>query len=200
MADSLNCNGIKRTITDNLGELSGREVDNGDSKPAAVLIPLLDDNGQWRVMFTKRTDKVDTHKGQISFPGGARDPEDGDMAATALRETCEEIGVARADVDLLASMEPTRTVTNYMVYPYVGIIPYPYGFELNGFEVDRLIEVPLEQLLDEADRQHPELLGELSLQFNRGGRDIIWGATARILYDFLKTAFPKGWQRVEPAN
>lgn len=184
-------NRLRDSIQTNLADLPGREVSANGSRPAAVLIPIFQTEDQWRVLFTKRTDKVETHKGQVSFPGGSRDAEDDDLAATALRETREEIGLPESEVELLGALKPMRTITNFLVYPFVGFIPYPFSFELNRFEVDSLIEVPLEQLIEEARASDPALLGDLSLRFNLGHPDVIWGATARILYDFLNTAFPR---------
>ncbi len=182
---------IKEKIIGTYGrELVIPEQEDNGYKPAAVLVPLFREDGRWQVLFTKRTDKVDAHKGQISFPGGVRDPEDPDLIATAVRETGEEIGVAPADIELLASLEPTATITNYMVYPFVGVIPYPYPFKLNSFEVARLIKLPLDELIAEACDQYPASGPlELSVRFNRLSDDVVWGATARILYRFLETAF-----------
>jgi 8-oxo-dGTP pyrophosphatase MutT (NUDIX family) len=115
---------------------------------AAVLIPVFLKNGEPHLLFTKRTSTVRHHKGQISFPGGAMDPGDGSLAATALRETHEEIGVKPADVKLLAELDDMITPTLYRVTPFVGIIPYPYGFEINADETEELIEVPWTHLND----------------------------------------------------
>ena len=157
-------------------------------KAAAVLVPFFHDGDQWRVLFTKRTDKVETHKGQISFPGGGREPQDDSFSATALRETEEEIGVDRREIELLGRLDPIITVTDFLVHPFVGILPYPYEFQLNRFEVDKLLELPLEQLIEEAGEQAGGGLSGLDLNFNRHG-DLIWGATARILHQLLEEAF-----------
>ncbi len=159
---------------------------NGPTRPAAVLIPLLQDNGQWRLLFTKRTERVEHHKGQVSFPGGARDPGDSDMLATALRETEEEIGVAPDDVEILGALPPLVTITNFLVYPFVGLIPYPYPFRPNSFEVAGIIETPLDQLVAEAAAQEPT--ANRPMKFNRQG-EIIWGATARMLQSLLFGSF-----------
>jgi 8-oxo-dGTP pyrophosphatase MutT (NUDIX family) len=157
-------------------------------RPASVLVPFFKNNDRWEVLFTKRTERVESHKGQVSFPGGAQDPEDDSPMATALRETEEEIGVRPADVKLVGQLDPMVTITNYLVRPFVGIIPYPYPFRLNRFEVDSLVTVPLDQLLAEAKDQ-PQATGPaLDLTFNRQG-EVIWGATARILYQLLDAVF-----------
>lgn len=160
---------------------------NGN-KPAAVLVPLYFDGSEWRMVFTKRTDKVETHKGQISFPGGSRDPEDSSFSETALRETEEEIGVVREEIELIGRLDPLVTVTGYQIHPFVGIIPYPYKFKLNKFEVDRLIELSLDRLIEEANDQVEKVVSGLDLNFNRRA-DLIWGATARILYQLIQVSF-----------
>src|SRR5262245_56549999 len=91
-------------------------------KPAAVLVPFLEKEGETYLLFTRRTESVRDHKGQISFPGGARDPGDPSLRETALRETEEEIGVPRHAVEVLGELDDYVTVTNYMITPYVGII------------------------------------------------------------------------------
>lgn len=178
-------------ITSRLGDkIEPGHVHNNGYRPAGVLVPLLNDGDRWRVLFTKRTDRVESHKGQISFPGGAHDDTDPDLSATAVRETEEEIGVAGPDIKLIASLEPTPTISRFMVYPYVGLIPHPYDYELNPAEVDRLIDLPLEGLIDEAcDQREAAGPADWSVRFNRDSQDVIWGATARILYHFLKVAF-----------
>lgn len=162
------------------------------SRPAAVLVPLVRDDGQWKILFTKRTDRVDEHKGQVSFPGGSVDPGDQNLLDTALRETEEEIGVRPAEVQILGRLGPTHTVvSNFLIHPFVGVLPYPYPFELNAFEVDKLVTVPLEQLLDEFKAQSHLETGDLSLTFNQQG-DVIWGATARILNELFRLACSNG--------
>lgn len=191
-------NQVPSRITQALSELSMDDGEflnqvaephsNNGLKPAAVLAPFYWDGREWRVLFTKRTDKVDSHKGQISFPGGARDPDDESYAQTALRETWEEIGVRTADVKLLGRLRPIVTITGYRVFPFVGIIPHPYEFKLAPFEVASLLELPLAQLLEEAKGQDPT--NPLGLTFNQGG-DVVWGATARMMYELIQTVFPE---------
>ena len=109
--------------------------------PAAVLLPLLYKDDVLHILLTKRTKTVKAHKGQVSFPGGVRDLDDESMLATALREAHEEIGLHPKDVEVLGALEPIETVTSgFIVYTFVGRIPYPYPFVpqvyqvLNGFE------------------------------------------------------------------
>ena len=178
---------VKQRVSEALGNPSASQAPAGDLRPAAVLVPLFKDDGSWRVLFTKRTESVEHHKGQISFPGGSQDPEDIDLCATALRETEEEIGLAREAISILGAMDPIKTITNYLVHSFVGVIPYPYPFRLSTREVERLITPSLEDLIQEASSQQPQQ-GGLNLIFNRQG-EVIWGATAKILYRLLDAAF-----------
>jgi 8-oxo-dGTP pyrophosphatase MutT (NUDIX family) len=157
--------------------------------PSAVLIPLFKDKGEYHVVFIKRTDTVKTHKGQISFPGGARDKDDKTLRDTAVRESFEEIGVKTGDVEIIGELDDEITTTsNYIVTPFVGVIPWPYKFTPNKDEVDRIIEVPVSCLLDK-DCLKPaiETLDGIvvdSFAYHYNG-NVIWGATARILNKFL---------------
>ncbi|MSQ29520.1 MAG: CoA pyrophosphatase [Dehalococcoidia bacterium] len=157
--------------------------------PAGVLLLIFEHEGECHVVFQKRTDRVDTHKGQISFPGGGMDPGDADILHTALRETHEEIGVEPHHVDVLGRLDDMVTISNFRVTPYVGwLAHYPYGWTFSDDEVAYLLEVPLRHLLDPAnyvpDRRTMNGRDYVlpSYQF---GPELIWGATARMLTNFL---------------
>lgn len=161
-----------------------------DRVPSAVLIPLYEKQGQWHILFIRRTDTVKTHKGQISFPGGAREPGDKTLKDTAVREAYEEIGLKPEAVEILGELDDEITTTShYVVTPFVAGIPWPYEFVINRREVADIIEVPIPALL-EADclRQETEYLKGRAISsyayYYEGER--IWGATARILYKLLE--------------
>ena len=160
-----------------------------------VLVPLFQKKGETRILLTKRTDKVEQHKGQISFPGGAFDYRDLDCLTTALRETEEEIGLEMDSVEILGELDDSVTITNFRICPYVGIIPYPYPFRLSTFEVERLIELPLDLLLDpERFQEGPFTWGDRTFInfFIEHEGDTIWGATARILKNFIEVLRGEG--------
>ena len=170
-------------------------MEPGQRPLAAVLVPLYEREGQYHVLFTLRTEHVEHHKGQISFPGGAADPEDPDLEFTALRETFEEIGVRPEDVEVLGRLDDIVTITNFLVTPYVGVVrgPVPYPFRHNEHEVAELLEVPLSHLMEEANfvQETREIGGRLTPTHSyRFGEHVIWGATARILRGFLDLLAP----------
>lgn len=166
---------------------------NAPFAPAAVLLPLYEKEGEYYVLLTKRTQKVEHHKGQISFPGGARHEQDRDLRDTALRETFEEIGVRPEDVEILGELDNMGTLTsNFLITPFVGIIPYPYEFIVNQDEIEELIEVPLSALADEKNLREEFYVIEGNKYrasiFDYKGY-VIWGATARILKQLLDLVF-----------
>ena len=157
---------------------------------AAVLIPLFKTASEYRILFTKRTDTVDAHKGQISFPGGKIEDEDASPLESALREADEEIGLSRKDVTVLGQMDDARTLSsNYIVHPFVGLIPCPYDFKTSVQEVRELIEVPFQVFLsgDSAGENTPVVYEGVTYQslayYHRG--EVIWGATARIMRNLV---------------
>lgn len=161
--------------------------------PAAVLLPIFESEGDLHLVFIKRTETVNYHKGQISFPGGRWNPEDASLMETAVRESWEEIGLAPTDVEVLGELDDFATYTsNFVISPFVGAIPYPYHFLPNPEEVEEVIEVPLPVLLNKANYSEEELrLGDrwIVQHFYRYGERVIYGATARILKQFLETVF-----------
>ncbi|NJD67048.1 MAG: CoA pyrophosphatase [Chloroflexi bacterium] len=157
--------------------------------PAGVLVLLHERPGGPHVIFQKRTESVRDHKGQISFPGGAMDPGDPHVLHTALRETHEEIGVDPGHVDVLGQLDDMVTVSNFLVTPYVGWLDrYPYEWHVSSHEVAYLLEVPLEHLLNPRNLIPDRRVingREYTFQSYRFGDDLIWGATARMLGNFL---------------
>ena len=142
-----------------------------------MLIPLFHNQGQYHVLLTERSEEVDFHKGQVCFPGGTREPSDSSLLQTALRETEEEIGVKAKDVEILGEFDDNLTLTsNYVISPFVAFIPYPYPLKADGREIREIFSVPLSFLMDEANFKQDSYEYE---------GHIIWGATARILRQFI---------------
>ena len=166
-----------------------RRLDIQHLTPSAVLIPMFDKDGTVNVLFTKRTDRVQHHKRQISFPGGARDPQDESLEQTALRETEEEVGIKAMDVEVIAELDDMTTPTGFHVTPFVGIYPHPYVYAVNAQEINQLIEVPLEHLLSRQNyRKGFRQLGHklYEIHYYDYEEHTIWGVTGYILYNFLE--------------
>ena len=161
--------------------------------PSAVLLPVYERGDDLHLVFIKRTETVNYHKGQISFPGGRYQPEDGSMLDTALRESWEEIGLVPGDTQFLGELDDIATyTTNFVISPYVAAIPYPYHFRPSPEEVEEVIEVPLTVLLNKANYTEEEVyLGDQMIvqHFYRHGDRVIYGATARILKQFLEIVY-----------
>ncbi len=159
-------------------------------KRAAVLVPLVLEDGHLSVLLTKRTDVVEHHKGQISFPGGAVDSADSDAIATALREAEEEIGLDRATVTILGELDDLEIPTGFVVTPVVGSINGMPDLVLNVDEVEEAFCVPVGFFLDEANEEVGERewrgrkFAVYSYQF---GAHRIWGATAAVIRSFLRS-------------
>ena len=160
--------------------------------PAAVLVPLFlaAEDAEPHAVFTRRRADLRRHAGEISFPGGRRDPEDADLGDTALREAEEEIGLPRPAVRLLGELPPVSTfVTNYLIHPFVGEIPAGLTWRVSEREVDAVLELPLHALRTGRTRTRIERRG---ISFETDAyiveKHLIWGATARILEDLLERA------------
>lgn len=183
--------------------LSAQESLYQTSIPAAVLIPIVNRSDQTHVLFTRRTEHLHEHAGQISFPGGRCEPTDLHPEATALRETAEEIGLSINHIELLGRLPGYLTSTGYHVTPIVGLVQPTAAFELDHFEVAEIFEVPLKFLMDAHHHQLRQIIFTLekeqlsrTRQFyaipyrdaNQQQEYFIWGATAGILrnlYQFL---------------
>lgn len=156
-------------------------------KCAAVLVPLVWHDDEWHLLFTRRTDTVESHKGQVSFPGGACDEDETTPEQTALREAEEEIGIRPDDIRVLGRLANLVTITYFRVTPVVAIIPWPAVFRVGIDEVARVFTMPLAWLADPTNRWQFELPGTRRslIAFHPYDGELLWGATARMTVDFL---------------
>jgi 8-oxo-dGTP pyrophosphatase MutT (NUDIX family) len=154
--------------------------------PAAVLVPLVDRPGGLTVLLTQRTAHLSSHAGQVSFPGGRAEPEDGSPIGTALRETEEEIGLARTHVEIVGTLPEHVTASAFLVTPVVGIVSPPFDLVAESNEVAEIFEVPLAFLMNGVHHQRmsfalPHGGGRRSFYAMPYERFFIWGATAGML-------------------
>jgi 8-oxo-dGTP pyrophosphatase MutT (NUDIX family) len=181
---------MKEKLKQFLTSMPKKKLSDRGLTEAAVLVPIFCKDGEYHILFTQRSDQVQHHKGQISFPGGARSKTDASLLDTALRESWEEIGVEAKDVEILGELDDTpTTISHFNISPFVALIPYPHEFRLNHYEIDGIFSVPVSALSHEANKK-----GEYSTFGDDVSADylyeydgkIIWGATARIVQQFLE--------------
>ena len=177
-----------------LAKRAAIEIDAPQYRRACVLVPLIHDRGSWSLLFSKRSENLAAHSGQIAFPGGAA--EEGEaLEIAAVRETEEEVGIARSAVELIGRLDDVITNSGYLVAPFVGIITARIDYVLQESEVTEVFEVPVEALLSESQ---PEVRyvkfreREYPAYFYRYERHEIWGLTGRMLKAFLDLV----WQAV----
>jgi len=157
-------------------------------KCAAVLVPLVWHEDEWHLLFTRRTDKVESHKGQVAFPGGACDEGETTPEQTALREAEEEIGLNPNDVKVLGRLTNMITISHFRVTPVVGVIKWPTVFRLGEHEVARVFTIPLGWLANPSNRWQFEVQERKRavIAYHPYDGELLWGATARMTVDFLK--------------
>ena len=174
----------------------------GEKYDAAVLIPVVERDGEAHLLFTKRAEHLGEHPGQMSFPGGGREPEDEDLEATALREAHEEIGLRPDEVEVLGRLDDIRTITEYSVTPFVGRVP-DREYVPDDDEVAEIAVLSVADMLDEDNyeherRDHPHY-GDIVIHYFRVDGYTVWGATGRIVVDFFElTTDWRAPERLDP--
>lgn len=158
-------------------------------RESAVLVPLFEREGVPHILFTRRPAHLRNHANQFSFPGGRRDAEDSTPLHTALRETEEELGIERSRVRVLGMLDEIPTITSFRIQPFVGIIPGDGQYRPSAEEVAFILEVPLAGLMEPSIRRTERRSwqgAEYDVYFYTYNSHVIWGATARILYNLLE--------------
>jgi 8-oxo-dGTP pyrophosphatase MutT (NUDIX family) len=167
------------------------EIDLDDDihlKCAAVLVPLVWEAEEWHLLFTRRTERVESHKGQVSFPGGGCDEGETTPEETALREAEEELGIDQKQIQILGRLTNMITISSFRVTPVVGILKWPTVFRIGQDEVDRVFTIPLKWLANSNNRWEFTMPGRkrFLIAYHPYDGELLWGATARMTVDFLK--------------
>lgn len=186
-----------RTIAERLsGEVGQTYELPGISKaprPSAVLLPLFRQAEAWHLLFIRRAENErDSHSGEVAYPGGRCEDCDTDVIATALRESEEEVGLPPNQVEVLGELDSYQTVSNHLVSPVVGQIPWPLELQHNPTEVARIFSIPLAWLAQPAnhqiklwpEEQHPQ--ARPVVFFKPYDNELLWGVSARITLDLIK--------------
>ncbi len=181
-----------QTIEKKLTQHSPQRLKIPEFAPAAVVIPFLDINSKAHILFTKRTETVEHHKGQVSFPGGAWEEQDASLQETALRETFEEVGIPQQMLNVIGQLDDFPTISNFLVTPFVAKMPYPYPTKISTDEVAEILEVPLELFLtDKHFRLEERDIGskKYPIYYYHFGPSVIWGVTGYIINRFIELVF-----------
>jgi 8-oxo-dGTP pyrophosphatase MutT (NUDIX family) len=181
---------LQAAIRDNPSADGFSEVDLNEEtrlKCAAVLVPLVWHDNEWNLLYTRRADTVESHKGQVSFPGGACDEGETTPEETALREAEEEIGLNPRDVKVLGWLPNLITITYFRVTPVIGVVKWPTVFRVGEHEVARIFTIPLAWLSNPSNRWQFEMQGRAHslIAYHPYDGELLWGATARMTIDFL---------------
>lgn len=175
---------IKRILLENPKET----ISDTSLEPAGVMLLIYEKKGEYCILLNKRTNLVDQHKGEISFPGGRMDPEDTTLMETAFRETYEEMGISPKDVTILGELDDVPTNSRYLISTFVGTIPYPYPFKPSELEVAEILEVPVTVFMNGCySHTRDRMANRPVTKFpSYSYRDhVVFGATARILSRFV---------------
>jgi 8-oxo-dGTP pyrophosphatase MutT (NUDIX family) len=171
-------------LQENLGKAGEPEDSAIDHVEAGVMVILFEKDGEYWLILNRRSRKVEHHKGEICFPGGRKDNKDKDLTETALRETREEMGIAGRNISILGILNKTETTTGYLITPTVGLISYPYQYDIQNDEVEDVIEFPLSALFrEDCTRYEAKLINDrvvMQPAYQYCG-NVVFGATARIL-------------------
>ena len=182
---------MKDKLKQALSKRQKKRISVTNRVPAAVILPVYynAEQGEYYILFTKRTGRVSDHKGEISFPGGVHEDGDKTLLDTALRECAEEISLPFEEMEVLGELDDAITLTSdYYISPFVAFIPWPYQFRISNLEIERIVEVPVSALMngDSLRKEAYVLDGEaFTLYYYQYKGDIIFGATAGILNQFL---------------
>ncbi|MEH6562895.1 MAG: CoA pyrophosphatase [Marinobacter sp.] len=170
---------------------------------AGILVPVTDDPVNPEMIFTLRSENLSTHRGQVAYPGGKRDPGDLSLAATALRETHEEIGLPPDQVEIISPLSQVMSRHGILVSPYVGVVPEGHPLEPNPFEIDSIFRVPLSFFLEDRRERTDAISFQNQIIYvpsYRWERYQIWGLSAVVLVEFLNAVYDADIDLLKPRS
>ena len=180
---------IEEEVRRRLEAREAQRAKNETLRPAAVLLPLVLETDDYRLLLTVRASSLRRQPGDISFPGGAIDPGDASPLAAALRESEEEVGLKASDVQILGQLDEMPTITGFRITPFVGLVKGPYTFRTNH-EVEELLFVPLAALREpnvvSIERREISPGQEISIYHYRYEEHDIWGITGRLVKELIE--------------
>ena len=162
-----------------------------ECRKAAVLIPFLEKENEWHILFIRRSEhEHDHHSGQVAFAGGKHESQDSNLEATALREAQEEIGLNPQDVTILGELNQHHSISRFSITPVVAHIPWPYDFNLDKSEVARVFSIPLSWLIDPSNYRIEQRQLDNSkpipvVYYNEFDGELLWGASARMMLSLI---------------
>lgn len=164
--------------------------DQNKYKKAAVLVLLVCIDGEWNLLFTKRSDSLRNHKGQVSFPGGAKEVGDKDIIATAIREAQEEIGITCDNINIIGWMPEFLTISDYAVTPVIAVLDWPITLSISEDEVSKVFTIPVKWLqqpgiYEEKVYTHPSGVFGTVIFYNCYEGELLWGISAKITLELV---------------
>ncbi len=181
---------IKILLAERRDESPNAKV-NVQGRKAAVLVPIVCREDGWQIIYTRRSDTVNDHKGQVSFPGGAVEPTDHTPEAAALREAQEEIGMDPHQVEILGRLEEITSISSYAITPVVGLVKWPVQLSVNSHEVSRVFMIPLTWLsqpdhYESRDFSAPDGHRRMVYFYEPYDSEQLWGISAWITLKLLE--------------
>ena len=190
--ESLDIESIKQAIKNLKNKAAQNPTDSYNGyKKAAVLVPFVCDSAKWSLLYTRRSEKLSKHSGQVSFPGGAMEPQDSSLISTALRETYEEIGINPETINVLGVMPEFQTISDFVITPIVVYLDWPAKLTISEDEVRRVFTIPVGWLKNPANWEerifsHPNGGYGTVYFYEPYDGELLWGISAKITIELIR--------------
>jgi len=166
------------------------QIDPNRYRKAAVLVLIVCIEGEWNLLFTKRSDSLKNHRGQVSFPGGAKEDNDIDVVATAIREAQEEIGISRDNIKVIGRMPEFLTISDFAVTPVIAVMDWPISLSISENEVSKVFTIPIKwlqqpEIYEEKLYTHPSGFSGTVIFYHCYEGELLWGISAKITLELV---------------